>query len=34
MENNQIIDAEDEVVKYCISAVSRMVSTYGLKLVV
>ena len=31
MDNNQIIDMEDEVVKYCISAVSCMVSSYGLQ---
>ena len=30
-DNNQIIDMEDEAVKYCISAVSCMVSSYGLR---
>ena len=30
MDNSQIIDMEDDVVKYCISAVSCMVSSYGL----
>ena len=29
MDNNQIIDMEDEVMKYCISAFSCMVSSYG-----
>ena len=31
MDNNQIIDMKDEVVKYCMSAVSCMVSSYGLR---
>ena len=31
MGNNQIIDMKHEVVKYCISAVSYMVSSYGLR---
>ena len=30
MENSQIIDMKDDVVKYCISPVSCMVSSYGL----
>ena len=30
MDNNQINDMEDEVVKYCTSAASCMVSSYRL----
>ena len=31
MGNNQMIDMEDEIVKYSISTVSCMVSSYGLR---
>ena len=31
MDINQIIDMEDEVVKYCVSAFFWMVSSYGFR---